>query len=69
MLFKMEFQVIIYESTDVSVNQILAIVTRYFDHKKLDFVDGLLDTVTFDNGNMQNFLIPLNLFMKNRIFH
>lgn len=48
---KQKFSLIIDESTDVSVTQVLAIVIRYFDLIKLDVVDALLDTVVVENGS------------------
>ena len=42
--------VIIDESADASITQVLAIVIRYFDLKKLDVTDALLDTVVVENG-------------------
>ena len=44
------FSVIIDESTDISVTQILAIVVRYFDHTQENVVDALLDTVVVEDG-------------------
>ena len=49
---KQKFSVIIDESTDVSVTQVLAIVIRYFDLNTLDVVDALLDTVVVGNGSV-----------------
>ena len=40
-----KFSVIIDESTDASITQVLAIVIQYFDLKKLDVNDALLDTI------------------------
>ncbi len=51
---KQKFSIIIDESTDISVTQILAIVVRYFDVDKQDVVDGLLDTVSVENGTAQS---------------
>ena len=44
-----KFSVIIDESTDASIAQVLAIVIRYFDLKKLDVTDALLDAVVVEN--------------------
>ena len=46
-----KFSVVIDESTDASITQVLAIVIRYFDLKKLDVTDALLDTVVVENGS------------------
>ena len=51
---KQKFSIIIDESTDICVNQILAIVVRYFDADKQDVVDALLDTVSVENGTAQS---------------
>jgi len=39
-----KFNLIIDQSTDISVSQVLAVVVRYFDVEKCDVVDNLLDT-------------------------
>ena len=46
-----KFSAIIDESTDASITQVLAIVLRYFDLKKLGVTDALLDTVVVENGS------------------
>ena len=46
-----KFSVIIDENTDASITQVLAIVIRYFDFKRLDVTDALLDTVVVENGS------------------
>ena len=46
---KQKFSIIIDESTNISVIQVLDIVVRYFDHNKLD-VDALLSMVVVENG-------------------
>ena len=46
-----KFSVIIDVSTDASITQVLAIVIRYCDLKKLDVTDALLDTVVVENGS------------------
>lgn len=48
-----KFSLLIDESTDISVTQILAVVIRFFYAKKLDVVDVLLDTVKVENGSAQ----------------
>ena len=39
------FSLIIDESTDISVCQILAVVVRYYDEDKCQVVDALLDSI------------------------
>lgn len=51
---KHKFSIITDESTDISVNQTLAIVVRYFDADKQDVVDALLDKVSVENGTAQS---------------
>ena len=46
-----KFSVLIDESIDASITQVLAIAIRYFDLKKLDVNDALLDTVAVENGS------------------
>lgn len=50
---KVKFSLIIDESTDISVSQVLAIVIRYFDIQRGDVVDNLLDTVSVENGTAE----------------
>lgn len=52
-LRKQKFSILIDESTDVSVTQILAIVVRFFDEHALQVKDALLDTVVVENGSSQ----------------
>ena len=46
-----KFSIIVDESTDISVTQVLAIVVRYFDKNASDVVDRLLDTVVVEDGS------------------
>ena len=46
-----KFSIIIDESTDISVTQILAIVVRYFDKCQENVVDALLDSVVVEDGS------------------
>ncbi|GFN80995.1 proteinral transcription factor ii-i repeat domain-containing protein 2 [Plakobranchus ocellatus] len=50
---KQKFSIIIDESTDISVTQVLAIVCRYFDMNQQNVVDALLDAITVENGTAQ----------------
>lgn len=45
-----KFSLIIDESTDISVSQVLAVVIRYFDERKQESVDVLLDTIEVDDA-------------------
>ena len=45
-----KFSIIIDESTDISVTQILAIVVRYFDNTVHDVIDSLLETIVVERG-------------------
>ena len=45
-----KFSVIIDETTDISISQILGIVVRYLDYKRSQVVDAMLDTVEIENG-------------------
>ena len=57
-----KFLIIIDESTDISVTQILAVVVRYFDSNKHDVVDALLDTIEVENGTAQHLYKQLKVF-------
>ena len=46
-----KFSILIDESTDISVSQILAVVVRFFDSKKVKVTDALLDIVEVENGS------------------
>ena len=45
------FSLLIDESTDISVSQILAVMVRYYDEKKSKVTDALLDIVEVDNAS------------------
>lgn len=45
------FSLIIDESTDVSVSQVLAVMVRYYDEKKCRVTDALLDIVEVDDAS------------------
>jgi Domain of unknown function (DUF4371) len=45
-----KFSVLIDESTDISVSQILAVVVRFFDEQSSTVVDALFDLVEVENG-------------------
>ena len=48
-----KFSLVIDESTDISVTQVLAIVVRYFDAQKQDVCDVFFDSVTVEDGSAQ----------------
>ena len=60
------FSVIIDESTDISVTQVLVIVVRDFDLKKLDVVGALLDTVAVENGSETQLFDEFVLILEER---
>lgn len=60
------FSVLIDESTDISVTQILAIVVRFFDLQKLDVVDVLFDTVSVENGTAEGLYDALKSRLKEK---
>ena len=61
-----EFSIIIDESTDISVTQILAVVVRYFDSNKHDVVDALLDTIEVENGTAQHLYQAVKYLLKKK---
>ena len=68
------FSIIIDESTDVSVCQVLAVVVRYFDHNRGDVCDALLDTIAVEDGTarglysaLKNMFIQMNIPLTNII--
>ena len=48
-----KFSILIDESTDTSVTQVLAVVVRYFDEEKQDVTDALLDSIEVEDGSAQ----------------
>ena len=48
-----KFSLLIDESTDISVSQILAVVVRFFDTKKVKVTDALLDIIEVENGSAE----------------
>ena len=48
-----KFSIIIDESTDISVAQILAVVVRYYDNVQQRVIDSLLDAVEVEDGTAQ----------------
>ena len=58
--------IIIDESTDIFVMQILAVVVRYIDSNKHDVVDALLDTIEVENGTAQHLYEAVKCLLKKR---
>ena len=52
-LKEQKFSLVIDESTDISVTQVLAIVVRYFDFVKCDVIDAFLDSIIVEDGSAQ----------------
>uniref|UniRef100_A0A0L8H6C1 Uncharacterized protein n=1 Tax=Octopus bimaculoides TaxID=37653 RepID=A0A0L8H6C1_OCTBM len=48
---KQKFSLLVDESTDISVTQILAIVVRFFDEQLFNDKDALLDAIVIENGS------------------
>lgn len=63
---RQKFSIIIDESTDISVTQVLAIVVRYFDTNKQNVVDALLDTVTVEYGTAKALYDAVKETLKSR---
>ena len=53
---KQTFSIIIDESTNICVIQVLATVVRYFDHNKLDVADALMDMVVVEKRTAEGLL-------------
>ena len=51
-----KFSIIIDESKNISTVQVLAVVVRYFDSKKEDVVDALLDSIIVETGTALDFV-------------
>ena len=61
-----KFSIMIDESTDISVTQVLAVVVRYFDPNKHNVVDTLLDTVAVENGTAQGLFQAVKCLLKEK---
>ena len=59
------FFILIDESTDISVNHILAVVVRYFDPNKHDVQDFLLDTVAVEDGTAKELYQAVKFLLEN----
>jgi hypothetical protein len=58
-----KFSVIIDDSTDVSVTQILAVVVRYFDFDKSQVVDSLFDLVEVEDSSSDGLFTAFSKLM------
>ena len=61
-----KFFIIIDESTDISTVQVLAVVVRYFDSKKDDFVDTLLDSIIVETGTASGLYDAVKLLLRRK---
>ena len=64
--FDNKFSFILDESTDVSVNQILAIVIRYYDEQKRKTVDALLESIEEENASGKGLYTAVKNFFTER---
>ena len=63
-----KFSIIIDESTDISVTQVLAVVVRYFDSCKQDVTDELLNSIVVEDGTAAGLYIAVkSLLSENNI--
>ena len=60
--------IIIDQSTDISVTEILAVVVRYFDSNKHDVVDALLNAIEVENGTAQHLYQAVKRPLKKEAF-
>ena len=60
------FSIIIDESTDVSVTQVLAVVVRFFDKEKEDVSDTLLDTVEVEEATAKGLYRSLKSLLEEK---
>ena len=63
-----KFSIMIDESTDISVTQLLAVVAQYFDSNKHDVVDALLDTIEVENRTAQHLYQAVKSLLKKEAF-
>ena len=61
-----KFFILIDESTDISTVQVLAVVVRYFDSKKDDFVDTLLDSIIVETGTASGLYDAVKLLLRRK---
>ena len=65
---RQKFSILIDESTDISVSQILAVMVRYFDNIKCEMVDALLDSIEVQDATGEGLYIAVkDLLTKNNI--
>ena len=61
-----KFSIIIDESTDISVTQVLAVVVRYFDPSRQNVIDTLLDTIAVEDGTAQGLYQAVKNLLKEK---
>ena len=61
-----KFSIIIDESTDISVTQVLAAVVRYFDPSRQNVIDTLLDTIAVEDGTAQGLYQAVKNLLKEK---
>ena len=61
---KQKFSLIIDESTDISVSQILAIAVRFYDEEKQKVLDVLLDAVEVEDGTGEGLYIAVTNLLR-----
>ena len=61
-----KFSIIIHESTDISTVQVLAVVVRYFDSKKEDVVDALLNSIIVETGTASGLYDAVKLLLRRK---
>ena len=61
-----KFSIIIDESTNISTVQVLAVVVRYFDSKKEDVVDALLDSIIVETGTASGLYDAVKLLLRRK---
>jgi len=60
------FSLLVDESTDVSVEQVLAVVVRYYDNETLRVVDSLLDVIEVHEATGQGLYKEVKKLLSNR---
>ena len=61
-----KFSIIIHESKEISTVQVLAVVVRYFDSKKEDVVDALLDSIIVETGTASGLYDAVKLLLRRK---
>ncbi|BFZ21019.1 hypothetical protein BsWGS_24058 [Bradybaena similaris] len=61
-----KFSVIIDESTDISVSQVLAVMVRYYDETTCQVVDALLDCIEVEDASGEGLYISFKQLLKDK---